>query len=75
MRISTSAIIILGLLTSSAYAQKKDPGPMPEAFSQKQLDEQAYRDSLKRIPDQKPNSDPWGSVRETSGNKNNQNKK
>jgi hypothetical protein len=67
VRISISAIIILGLLTSSAYAQKQDPGPLPEAFPQKQVDERAYRDAVKRIPDQKSSPDPWGNVRDTGG--------
>ena len=64
---------IFGLLTSAAYA--KDFPPAPNAFPEPKVDEQAYRDSLKRIPDQKPNSDPWGSVRDTLEDKNNKNKK
>ena len=74
MRISLAAIIIIGLLTSSAFAQKKDPGPLPEAPSQK-VDEEAYRDAIKRIPNQKPSSDPWSTVRDTGAGNNNQNKK
>ena len=71
MRILLGAIIF-GLLTSAAYAQKQDPGPLP--VPEKKVDEQAYRDSLNRIPDQKPSSDPWGAVRDT-GASNNKNKK
>ena len=71
MRAFLSAIIF-GLLTSAAYAQKQDPGPLPVP-SQK-IDEQAYRDSIKRIPDQERKSDPWGTVRDTGG-ANNKNKK
>jgi hypothetical protein len=60
------AAIMLGLLASGAYA--KDFGPLPEPPKQK-VDEQAYRDAVKRIPDQKPSSDPWGSVRDTGAAK------
>ena len=64
MRIFVTAFI-LGLLTSAAYA--KDFGPAPNAFPEPKVDEQAYRDSVKRIPDKKSSSDPWGSVRDTGG--------
>ena len=70
MRIFVAAIVF-GLMTAVAYA--KDFPPMPEAAPQK-ADEQAYRDAVKRIPEQKSTSDPWGSVRDT-GAANNQNKK
>ena len=71
MRIYVAAII-LGSLTSAAYA--KDFGPLPEAPPQR-VDEQSYRDAVKRIPDQKSSSDPWGTVRDTGSANNNQNKK
>jgi len=70
MRIFVAAIVF-GLMTAVAYA--KDFPPLPEAAPQK-ADEQAYRDAVKRIPEQKSTSDPWGSVRDT-GAANNQNKK
>ena len=66
-----AAVIALGLMTAVAHA--KDFPPLPEAPPQK-ADEQAYRDAVKRIPEQKSSSDPWGSVRNT-GATNNQNKK
>jgi len=48
--------------------------PPPGAFgTQQKVDEQAYRDAVKRIPDQKPAADPWGTVRD-SGTANNQKK-
>jgi hypothetical protein len=71
MRIYAAAII-LGLLTTAAYA--RDFGPLPEVKEQR-VDEQTYRDTVKRIPDQPPSSDPWGSVRETGAANNNQKKK
>jgi hypothetical protein len=66
------AAIVFGLLTNAAYA--KDFGPLPEAPPQK-VDEQTYRDAIKRIPDQKPSFDPWGTVRDTGAANNNQTKK
>ena len=60
MRIFIAGIII-GMLTGAASA--KDFGPLPEPPTQK-ADEQAYRDAIKRIPDPKSSSDPWGSVRD-----------
>jgi hypothetical protein len=49
--------------------------PLPGAFgTQQKVDEQAYRDAIKRIPDQKPaTTDPWGTVRDP-GTTNNQKK-
>jgi len=71
MRIYAAAII-LGLLTIAAYA--RDFGPLPEVKEQR-VDEQTYRDTVKRIPDQQPISDPWGSVRNTGAGGDKQNKK
>jgi hypothetical protein len=67
------AATILGLLTGAAFAGAMDP--LPGAFdTQQKVDEQGYRDAIKRIPDQKPaNTDPWGTVRD-SGTTNNQKK-
>ena len=70
MRIFVAAIV-LGSLTVAASA--KDFGPLPEAPPQT-ADEQAYRDAVRRIPEPKSASDPWGSVRDM-GAANNQNKK
>jgi hypothetical protein len=54
---------MLGLLTSAAVAGGMDP--LPGAFgTQQKVDEQAYRNAVKRIPDQKPAADPWGTVRD-----------
>ena len=64
------AATMLVLLTGAAYAKDFPAMEVP----QKQIDEQAYRDSVKRIPDKQPAPDPWGSVRNTGGS-NNQTKK
>jgi hypothetical protein len=71
MRIFIAAIV-LGVWANAGYA--KDFGPLPETPPQR-VDEQTYRDTVKRIPDQKPSSDPWGTVRDTGAANNNQNKK
>lgn len=64
------AATMLVLLTGAAYAKDFPAMEVP----QKQIDERAYRDSVNRIPDKQPASDPWGSVRNT-GSTNNQTKK
>jgi hypothetical protein len=35
----------------------------PEEIEQDQLNEKAYKESLRKIPDAKVSSDPWGTVR------------
>ncbi len=69
MRIFIAAAM-LGLMASAVYAKDFPAQEIP----QKQIDERAYRDSVKRIPDKPTSSDPWGSVRNT-GSTNNQSKK
>ncbi len=63
-------VALLALLTGPAYAQMPDINLIPEMKSKtpeeierdKQLDK-AYKDSLRKIPDAKSSSDPWGGVR------------
>ena len=65
------AAAMLALLTGPAYAQQMPSiNMMPEVTSktpeEKAADEvrdKAYKDSLKKIPDAKASSDPWGTVR------------
>ena len=59
-------------LTVSAYAQMPQVNLMPDVPTktqeEKDADEvrqKAYKESLKKIPDAKAPSDPWGSVRST----------
>jgi hypothetical protein len=62
---------VLTLLISPAYAQvtpKFNLNADGPAKTQEQLDadaarEKAYKDSLKKIPDAKASTDPWGNVR------------
>jgi hypothetical protein len=65
-----SAVFAIAVLTAPAYAQAPSINLIPETVSrtpeQKEADEardQAYRESLKKIPDAKVSADPWGSVR------------
>jgi hypothetical protein len=58
------------LLTGSAYAQTPKMNLIPELGSKTQEEkdaeaerDKAYKESLKKIPDPKVSSDPWGDVR------------
>jgi len=71
-----SAVAAMVLLTVPAYAQSPNINLMPE-FQAKTPEEKeaeavrdkAYKDSLKKIPDAKASSDPWGTVRSTDAPK------
>ena len=69
MRMLSAAAVVI-LLTAPAYAQMPNINMMPELQSkspeEKEQDavrDKAYKDSLKKIPDAKTSSDPWGTVR------------
>lgn len=70
MKVLRTAALI-ALLTGPAYAQAlPDINIIPEARSktpdeieQDKANDKAYRDSLRKIPDAKASSDPWGTVR------------
>src|SRR3984893_19031630 len=71
MRILSAAAVI-ALLTGPAYAQMESPhvnllsdlpSKTPEEKEQEAAQQKAYKESLKKIPDAKTSSDPWGSVR------------
>ena len=60
------------LLASPAFAQipklnlmQDKPGKSQEERDAEAAQDKAYRDSLKKIPDAKAPSDPWGTVRST----------
>ncbi|MGY3609682.1 hypothetical protein [Bradyrhizobium sp. Leo121] len=66
------AIAVVAMLATPAYAQISTPhinllsdGPTktPDEIEQDQVRDKAYRESLKKIPDAKTSSDPWGNVR------------
>lgn len=65
-----SALAAMMLLAAPAYAQMPNINLMPEVQSktpeEKEQDavrDKAYKDSLRKIPDAKTSSDPWGGVR------------
>jgi hypothetical protein len=71
MKILSAAAVVV-LLTGPAYAQMQTPNvnlipelasKTPEEKEQEAAQQKAYRESLKKIPDAKPSSDPWGNVR------------
>jgi hypothetical protein len=73
MRVFRLAAVIV-FLTGPVYAQMSTPNInlMPELQSktpeEKEAEEardKAYKESLRKIPDAKVSSDPWGSVRGT----------
>jgi hypothetical protein len=57
------------LLAQPAYAQMNLLGPTDkkpmtqEEFEKREAQEKAYKESLKKIPEQKAVNDPWGDVR------------
>lgn len=71
-----SAAAVMVLLTVPAYAQTPNINLIPELSSKSpeekeadQVRDKAYRESLKKIPDAKTSSDPWGAVRSTDAPK------
>jgi len=71
-----SAAAVVVLLTVPAYAQTPNINLIPELVSkspeekeQDAIKEKAYKDSLRKIPEAKGSSDPWGTVRSTEAPK------
>ena len=67
-----SALAVVMLVTAPAYAQMSTPNinlipelqsKTPEEKEQDAIKDKAYKESLKKIPDAKASSDPWGTVR------------
>ena len=67
-----SAVAFIALLTAPVCAHAQTPhfNLLPDAKSQtpeereaEAVRDRAYRESLKKIPDAKASSDPWGTVR------------
>ena len=67
--LSVAAVMVL--LTAPALAQDQPhinlmqdvPAKSPEEKEQDAIRDKAYKESLKKIPDAKTSSDPWGAVR------------
>ena len=71
MRMLSAAAVVM-LLTAPAYAQTPNINLIPELQSkspeekeQEAIKDKAYKESLRKIPDAKASSDPWGTVRST----------
>ena len=69
MKIMSAAAVIV-LLAAPVYAQTPNVNLIPELQSkspeekeQDAVKDKAYRESLRKIPDAKGSSDPWGTVR------------
>ena len=69
MRILSAAAVVV-LLAAPAYAQTPNINLIPELQSktteekeQEAAKDKAYKESLRKIPDAKTSSDPWGTVR------------
>jgi len=69
MRAVRLAAVIM-LLASPAFAQipklnllQDKPGKTDDEKAAEAAQDKAYKDSLKKIPDQKAPADPWGTVR------------
>jgi hypothetical protein len=65
-------VAVIALLTAPAYAQMQTPNinllsdtpsKTPEELEREAAQQKAYKESLKKIPDAKGSSDPWGNVR------------
>ncbi|MCA6118939.1 hypothetical protein J6524_29270 [Bradyrhizobium sp. WSM 1738] len=77
MRMLSAAAVVV-LLTMPGYAQMSTPNinlmpefqsKTPEEKEQDAIKEKAYKDSLRKIPDAKASSDPWGNVRSSEAPK------
>ena len=76
MRMLSAAVMVV-LLTVPAHAQMTPninlmpelQSKSPEEREQDAIKEKAYKDSLRKIPDAKTSSDPWGAVRSTEAPK------
>jgi len=66
-----SALAVTTLLAAPAFAQQMPninlipelQSKSPEEKEQDAIKDKAYKESLKKIPDAKTSSDPWGTVR------------
>jgi hypothetical protein len=68
MRVLRAAAMMTLLLAGPAYAQRgapaapQEPPKSPTQIEQEKASENAYKKSLRNIPDQPP-ADPWGGAR------------
>jgi hypothetical protein len=67
---AVALLVAIGLPTAPAHAQTPSinlladqPSKTPEELEKEEAAQKAYKESLKKIPDAKVSSDPWGTVR------------
>ena len=71
MRVLRAAALLTVMLTGPVFAQIKppaasDPPKSPGQIESEKSSDQAYKNSLRNIPD-KPPADPWGGARAVDG--------
>lgn len=76
LKVFTALIWLVAVCVAPAHAQGPSLNLIPELKSktpeEKERDERmqkAYKDSLRKIPDAKGSSDPWGTMRSTEAPK------
>ena len=75
MKILTLAAALLALLVAPASAQmgggagRHHKGQDTKTDQKPKVDEKAYQDALKRIPDSKEKYDPWGMTKPSTDQK------
>jgi len=71
MKTLTVGIVALALAATPAYAQMKRPHDDGKKAEPKKpaVDEKAYQDALKRIPEPKEKYDPWSGARPATADK------
>ena len=71
MKALTVGAVALALAATPAYAQMKRPHDDGKKAEQKkpQIDEKAYNEALKRIPEPKEKYDPWSGARPATADK------
>jgi hypothetical protein len=71
-------LVAIGLPTGPARAQNStpsinlladQPSKSPEEVEKEEAQQKAYKESLKKIPDAKASTDPWGTVRSVDTSK------
>jgi len=67
---AVALLVAIGLPAGPAHAQTPSvnlladqPSKTPEQLEKEEADQKAYKESLKKIPDAKASTDPWGNVR------------
>ena len=71
MKALTAVAVALALAAMPAYAQMKRPHDDGKKAEPKkpEIDEKAYNDALKRIPEPKEKYDPWSGARPATADK------